>query len=283
MTTLWGSLIGLGAWLVLRLDERPQLAPDSRYYVDLQQRKCVPSPFCFRLFWPAVLWWLRPAGWQVVVAVSLAVQGAAMSTLAGTPIAAVLLFGLPAGARFSVRCPMLVDAPTLAAVLAAAAWLPHDWWWLAAGGFVVGLMRADAAVWLAILVGSRLPVLLVGWAMWLSALSSARTASADHGDNLWITNPLGTALRARRGQWLNPGLMVLPWGVVLPLALLSPSWGLVGVLALGYLPLVGVSDTARAYHWAAPAVILIALQAPVPEWAWPWLLVAHWCNPYRGA
>lgn len=84
-------------------------------------------------------------------------------------------------------------------------------------------------------------------------------------------------------MWFSPALMVLPWGVVLPLALLSPSWELAGILALGYLPLVGVSDTARVYQWAAPAVILIAVQAPVPAWSWPFLLLAHVCNPYRGA
>jgi hypothetical protein len=46
---------------------------------------------------------------------------------------------------------------------------------------------------------------------------------------------------------------------------------------------VGVSDTARVFQWAAPSVILIALQAPVPAIAWPFLLLGHYFNPYRGA
>lgn len=275
-------MIGLAAWGLFRLDEKPGLAPDSRYYLDLGQGDRVPAPFCWRSLWPRFLWRLgkRAGAWQAVVCVSLMLQGAAMATLAGTPIASILLMGLPGGARFSVRHPLLVDAPTLAVVLAAAAWPPSH---PVAASLVLAMMRENALVWQAILTREWWPLAVLPFALGLGWLSSHRTASRRAQDNLWIVEPLATSLAARRGMWFSPALMVLPWGVVLPLALLSPSWELAGILVAAYLPLIGVSDTARVYQWAAPAVILIAVQAPVPAWSWPFLLLAHVCNPYRGA
>lgn len=279
---LWGGLIGLGAWVLFRLDEKPGLAPDSRYYLELGEGKRVPEPFCWRAGWPTFLGRLgkRARAWQAVVCLSLMVQGAAIANLAGTPIAAVLLMGLPGGARFSVRYPLLVDAPTLAALLLVAAWPPvHPLF----GSFALALMRENALIWQAVLTREWWPLAVLPLAVGLGWLSSRRKPSEQAGDNLWITHPLRTSLAGRRGMWCSFALMVLPWGVVLPLALLSPSWELAGVLALGYLPLAGVSDTARVYQWAAPSLILIALQAPVPAMAWPMLLILHFCNPYRGA
>ena len=281
--------MGLFAWVIFRLDERPRLAPDSAYYLAIVgARKLVPRPFCFRLYWP---WLLSLATerhwiWQVVTALSIVVQGAAMARLSGTWVGAALLLGLPAGARFAIRHPVLVDAPTLAVVLLAAVNRLNGDVPVAIAlvdGFVLTAMRENAAIWFVVLTGEWWalaaipPTLALGW------LSKGRTATRELGDNLWIVSPLGTSLRQRAGAWLSPGLMLLPWGVVLPLALWSPSWWLAGVLALGYAPILLTSDTARVYHWAAPAVILVALQAPVPEWAWLYLLVAHWFNPYRGA
>lgn len=292
---LQGALIGAVAWLVFMLDERPSLAPDSLYYEQLAQGKRVPRPFCFRAGIPALVGRLcgrKLWRWEAVVFVSLCLQGMAMTRLAGGhPLAAALLLGLPGGARFAVRHPMLVDAPVLALVLlTAAGWQDstRPWWWMALGGLVFSGLRENAGLWLAILTGQ--PWVLAGIPFGLAAgsLSSGRKAAprgplAPDGDNAWIVNPLATALAARRGAWLTPGLMLLPWGVVLPLALLSPSWYLAGVLLVAYVPLVLTSDTARVVHWAAPAVVLVALQAPVPEWAWLPLVVAHWFNPYRGA
>lgn len=279
---LCGGLIGLGAWVLFRLDEKPGLAPDSRYYLELGEGKRVPEPFCWRWLWPQLFRRLgkRAHGWQAVVCLSLMVQGAAIANLAGTPIAAVLLMGLPGGARFSVRYPLLVDAPTLAIVLVAAAWPPSH---PAAASLVLALMRENALIWQAVLTREWWPLAVLPLALGLGWLSSRRRPSEWAGDNLWITHPLRTSLAGRRGMWLSFSLMVLPWGVVLPLALLSPSWELAGILALAYLPLAGVSDTARVYQWAAPSIILIALQAPVPAMAWPMLLILHLCNPYRGA
>lgn len=285
---LQGAIVGLFAWVVFRLDERPRLAPDSAYYLAIGMGKHVPRPFCFRQYWP---WLLSMATgrhwiWQLVTALAIVLQGVAMARLSGTWVGAALLLGLPAGARFAVRHPVLVDAPTLAVVLVVAVnWstAPPSIWVAIIGGAVLTSMRENAGIWLVILTGQWwatagiLPALALGW------LSKGRDASPGMGDNLWIVSPLGTSLRQRAGAWLSPGLMLLPWGVVLPLALLTPSWWLVGVLALGYAPIFLTSDTARVYHWAAPAVILVALQAPVPEWAWIFLLLAHWFNPYRGA
>ena len=287
MTAVWGALIGLAAWVLFRLDEKPGLAPDSQYYVDMMRGKPVPVPFCWRWLWPIFLTKLGKStrAWETVVLVSLMAQGAAIAHLAHTPLAAVLLMGLPGGARFSVRHPLLVDAPTMAVVLIYACTYVGEplRWQAGAAGFALGLMRENAPIWLFVLTGQWWALVGGSLGIALGSLSSHRKASRAAGDNLWIVEPLATSLAARRGMWFSPALMVLPWGVVLPLALLSPSWELAGILVAGYLPLVGVSDTARVYQWAAPAVILIAVQAPVPDWSWPFLLLAHVCNPYRGA
>lgn len=276
-----GSLLGLAGWLLFLYDEESRLAPDSLYYQALRRRELVPMPFCLRWFGPFVMvhqdLWKLWAGVACVMTTSIACQAYGVA-------GALLWLGLPAGPRFWARHPVLVDPLAALAlwlfVVAPASFDGPGFWFRAflLGGFreqlplLATLMHADPR-WLVGYVGTA-----VGWVL-------CRRAAASY-DNSWIRAPWTTTLQARRGSLLNPLLLVLPWGVVLPVALLAwPlwTWQTFAVLAVGYLPILRSSDTARCYLWAAPVLIALAVQAPVPAMLWPVLLLLHWSNPYRGA
>lgn len=276
-----GALLGAAAWLLFLYDEDSRLAPDSLYYQAMRRGEPTPPPFCFRWFVPFIMvhpmaWWLW-AGTACIVTAAVAGQAFGVA-------GALLWLGLPAGPRFWARHPVLVDP-----LAAMALWLfvvapPADeglGFWTRAlllGGFreqlpiLAAIMHADAR-WL---VG-YLATAAGGWCLYRQAQSF---------DNPWIRAPWQTTWRARRGTLMDALLMVLPWGVVLPLALLAwPlwTWQTFAVLAVGYLPIFRASDTARCYLWAAPVLIELAVQAPMPVVLWPVLLLLHWSNPYRGA
>lgn len=278
---LIGALLGAAGWCAFRYDEIPRLAPDGLYYQALNRRQRVPAPFCGRWFVPQVM--LRPEAWPLAAALATVLTTAAAGRAYGVA-GALLWLLLPAGPRFWARHPVLVDP--LAAV---ALWLfivtpvPVDglYWWLRV--IALGAFREQLPVLAAIMHAD------VRWLVGLQAtafgyLMYRRQASSY--DNNWIREPWLTTLKARRGQLLSWQLLILPWGVVLPLALLAWdqwTWQTWAVLAVGYLPILRSSDTARCYLWAAPTMIALAVTAPVPALLWPVLLVAHAVNPYRGA
>lgn len=104
--------------MIFRLDEDPRLAPDGRYY--LAGPMDVPMPFAMRPLVPLLLG-KRTGAWITATLVGVVLQSVGMYLLADSLIAAALLLGLPAGARFSVRHPVLVDAVALGTTLTVAA------------------------------------------------------------------------------------------------------------------------------------------------------------------
>jgi hypothetical protein len=283
MLALYGALLAVGIAIVLLLDEQPSLAPDSAYYLDAGAGTRVPIPFAYRWFLPAVLGTVH-SRWRVVTFLSIVIQGAALAVYAQDLRAVVLVGLLPALWRFNLRHPVLVDAPALATALCgAAAWtvLPHTWPTLALLvmlSLVAGGMRETAPVWTAIYCGSPWP--LIGL---LAVLPGAlRARAVDPGqDNLWICHPVESALKARRRHWLAWQMVVVPWGVLLPLAVWHSTPRVWLALAVGHLPWLATSDWNRIAAWAAPVLAITAL-----SWQsdlWPLLLLIHVFNPYRGA
>lgn len=272
------ALIGIVAWCLFRIDEVPRLAPDGRYY--LTRPYDVPWPFAMRPLVPLLLGQTRGV-WTVAAALGIVAQSVGMYLIAGTLVGPLLLLGLPAGARFSVRHPVLVDAVALGAtlLLVGSAPSPHL---LALWVPVLGVMREQAPILVALLTGE--PWYLLGLVAPIGAgLLFGRPARVGV-DNQWITDPWATTLAFRRGSWAHVR-MILPLGVVLPLAMMTGPWARTtwAALALGVLPALRASDHGRALMWAAPVLIVLAVQAPIPNPLWPVLLLAHWCNPYRGA
>lgn len=270
--------------VVLSLDEKATYAPDSEYYLALARRERVPRPFCFRPMVPRLVG-DEIQNWKLVTLAALVAQGLAIALLTNDLRSILLLLALPGGARVSLRYPVLVDAPAMLATLVAA---------IAIGGAVdypiavviIGAVltqcRESAPIWLAVYTRSLWP--LVGVPIVLVVLYRIFGRPSKIGqDNSFIRDPLNACLRHRHGRFFDWKLMLLPWGVLLPLALLSNGLEAAAIWCLSCLPLFLVTDTARVQYWAAPALIPLALTAPIPEMWWPVLLALHVFNPYRGA
>lgn len=270
--------LSLIAWLCVRLDEHSSAAPDSLYYLQIAKGERVPRPFCGRWLMPTLLR-DNVRSWQIMVLVWFVVGGAAMYRITGSLIGTALWVWLPS-ARFNLRHPVLVDLAGIVLPLAAVAWLPRDWILMTIlMSLIVGSVREWGVIWYAVMLGSPLPLVglagtFVGYMLYGRAVSTT--------DNAFITNPFRTVTSYRMGHLFNYKLMLMPWGVILPLALISPAmpwhW-----FALAYLPLIIATDHARIYLYAAPMLILAALQAPIPAMWWGGIVLLHLFNPYRGA
>lgn len=265
-------------FFLLRLDEHSSMAPDTAYYLALAKGEKVPRPFCGRWLLPLLLR-DRIRWWGVMVAACFLVGSAAMYTLAGgSLVAAALWLWLP-NTRFHLRHPVLVDLPGIVLPMAAAAWVPHEWRYVAPMALLIGAVREWGVIWYAVLLMSPWP--LVGLAS--VAFGYGRFGrEMQEGDNPFITNPFSTISRYRMGHVFNWKLMLLPWGMVLPMALISGQFNW-WVFLLAYLPLIIATDHARIYLYAAPVLILMALAAPIPASWWGAVLLLHVFNPYRGA
>lgn len=268
--------------LLLALDEKAGLAPDSMYYLELARGARVPRPFCFRPIVPRLLG-VDVTTWKLNTLAAVVAQGLAIALLTGDLRSILLLLALPGGARFSLRHPVLVDAQSMVATLgvAIAAGQLH-WFSLIFAGMVLAGFRESAPIWLAVYTGSFYP--LVGLPLVMAFLYFVCGRPVDPTlDNAFIREPLVSCLKHRHGRMFDWKLYVLPWGVLLPLALMGDWQIATAIWVLSCIPLIIVTDTARVQYWAAPALIPLALTAPIPEFLWPVLLGAHLFNPYRGA
>lgn len=275
--TLSGSLA-----LLLMLDEKASIAPDSEYYLALAKGARVPRPFCFRPLVPRLVG-TDPYDWKGVAVGAIIAQGIAIALITGDLRSILLLLALPGGARVSLRYPILVDAAAMAAVLVCwmAAGQLH-WVVLVAAGILLTCLRESAPIWLAVYVGSVYPLFGVPATLTILWLTLGRKAEIGR-DNAFIRAPLVSCLKHRHGNFFAWKMMLLPWGVLLPLALLADWKVAAAVWLLSALPLFIVTDTARVQYWAAPALIPLALAAPIPDIWWPVVLAVHVFNPYRGA
>jgi hypothetical protein len=283
MLALYGTLLALGIAALLLLDEHPSLAPDSAYYLDAGAGKRVPIPFAYRWFLPFALGTVHNR-WRIVTLAAIGIQGGALAVYAHDLRAVILVGFLPALWRFSLRHPILADAPAMAVALCGAAtWtvLPHTWptiLLLLTLSLLAGGMRETAPVWMAIYCWSPWP--LAGLLAVLPGALKARKVDPT-SDNIWIQHPVESALKARRGHWLAWQLVAVPWGVLLPLAVWHATPRVWLALALAHLPWLATSDWNRIAAWAAPVLAVAAL-----SWhsdLWPLLLLIHVFNPYRGA
>lgn len=283
MIFLWGVLLAIPISLLLLWDEHPALAPDSAYYLELGGRKAIPPPFAWRWLLPFVLRDIHNR-WRAFTLVAIWVQGGALAWYANDLRAVVLVGMLPAMWRFSLRHPVLVDAPGMAVALIGAGMMihwPHDWFTIAqviVAAILAGCIRESAPVWMAVYCWSPWPLIgLIG--IIPGALRARRIDPAK--DNPWISRPVKTALEARNRQWLNWQLVAVPWGVLLPLGIWQGDYKVAAALTLGHIPWLWTSDWNRIAGWAAPVLAVAAL-----SWQsdlWPLLLLIHVFNPYRGA
>lgn len=184
------------------------------------------------------------------------------------------------GIAFSWRHPVLVDATGMAATLAAAVVFP--WCWPAALVLVLvaGCVRETAPVWAAVYAWN--PLLLVGLVPVAVRWLMRQGDDVLDAENRWIIDhPWQASRKYHAGQWLNPFLMVTPWGPLL-IGLGSLDVQLAAALAVGYGQLAVATDSVRLFQWAAP-VLALATTRVVPAWALPFVAIGVIFNPWKGS
>ena len=289
MIYLLAALISLGFFLLARADAGASLSPDGRFYLSMGKGDPVPRPYSLRWLWPFLLG-ASPRAWEIVSGLALVAWGPAFLFFLGawgfSPAdglkGVALLCGLPALFRLNSRFPILVDAPAfLLALASAGAALSGRPASAAALALLAGASKESAPIFAAAFSLSPWPLLgllAVGW--W------RRPGPIPGWASEWLSSPVRAARKVALGSILDWKVMLLPWGLLAPLAVFAPwegraAWAAGLSLALGYSSLALAQDRARLFSWAAPALIVVALPALPPSWAAAALL-AHAFNPYRG-
>lgn len=268
MTFLYGGIVGVVAWLLWSIQFEKTMVPDSYQYVAMVQGQKVVRPFWGRWLVPFVF---RNRGyvWEAATFVCVVLMHAGLAHAYGL-LAALLLF--PSHLlSWNIRAPIQVDLVPLTIIcLSLGVTNP---WALAALGLLVGACKQHAPVFLALATLSPWP--LVGLVAPLGGWRHRRRVDPEIDKNPWLVDPIGTVIASKRGLWLSPRLMIGPWGLVLPLALLSWDARLALTLVCCYAPLIAASDNARVYLWGLPIVLGYALQAPVPTSWWPLIVLGN--------
>lgn len=249
------------------------MTPDGVRYLAAASRP-VAHPFHLRWLLPRLLG-ENVARWTWTTRVSVVACAPLLAWFTGSPWMAAAVF-LP-GLVFAWRHPVTVDAPGLALALLAACLWPVS----PVAAMVVVLIgacvRETVPVWVACFAWSLWPLLallavLVRWGM--------RHGEDPCGYGHLLAHPVQSSRQFHRGQWLNPLVMVAPWGpLLLGLGALTPQ--LAVALALGYGQLVVATDSVRLYQWSAPVLALACVAVVPPVWL-PLFAVVLVFNPWKG-
>lgn len=249
------------------------LTPDGRRYLVAATRP-VAKPFHLRWLLPKVLG-ENQARWAWTSRLAVVALAPLAWWYTGSPWMAACAL-LP-GVMFNWWHPVLVDAPAMVCALLAACLWP-DYPTAAIVVCVIGAcIRETVPVWVAVYAWSAWPlVALVAVVLRWSQRAGDDPAGFGHQ----LAHPLRSAWQAHRNVWLDPYLMVLPWGALL-LGVLAPSPQLAVALAAGYGQLVIATDSVRLYQWAWPVLALATVAAVPPVWL-PLVAVFVAFNPTRG-
>lgn len=251
------------------------LTPDGvRYLAAARQR--VARPFHLRFALPLLLG-DEPRRWVWCTRISMAAIAVLCAIYAKSPWMACVVL-LP-GMRFNLRRPVLVDSTAMALALGAAVAWPHSWILAVALALMAGCVRETAPVWAAIYCWN--PLLLVGLIpVAIRALQRAGDDVLD-GENAWILqHPIKASRKYHKGMWLDPRVMITPWGGMLA-GLAAIDLHLGAALAAGYAQLLVATDSVRLYQWAAPVLAAATVHA-LPQWALPIVALSLLVNPWRG-
>lgn len=260
-----------------------RMTPDGARYLALAKGHNVPWPFNYRRLIP----WLcrdKPKRW--VASTVLGVVGMSVGTafLAGTwevgLAAGIMMFALPMN-RFNLSAPVLVDAPAMLLAIAAAVVLPHSWPIAVTLVVLAGATKESAPVFAALYAWNLL--LLVGLVVPIAVRLIARPGpdpivDAEHA--FVLGHPFRAGLKYHRGQWLDGGKMLVPWGGAL-VGLAALDWHLGALLAVAYAQLLFATDTVRLYQWAAPVLCVAACSVVPVSWL-PVIVVSTIWNPWAG-
>ena len=269
MNAAIGAAIGAVAWIIWSMNYDKRMAPDSYQYAAIAKGQRVVAPFWMRWLVPFVL---RERGylWEAMTLVCTMTLHACVAFAYG-PRAALLLAPMHL-ISWNIKVPVQVDLAALALVsLALVVQHPVA---LIILGIYAGAVRENAPIMAAVAAWSPWP--LVGLVGILPGLRWRRRIDPTVDKNPWLVQPWQTTFASKRLLWMNPRIMLFPWGLALPLALTQGlTLRLALALAVAYAPLLRASDNARLYLWALPVVLGYAVQAPISEAWWPAILLAH--------
>ena len=269
MNALIGGAIGAVAWVLWSLNYEKRMAPDSYQYAAMAKGQRVVSPFWGRWLMPFVL---RERGylWEAMTLLATVMLHACVAAAYG-PRAALLLAPMHL-ISWNIKVPVQVDLAALA--LVSLALLVKHPVALVILGIYAGAIRENAPIMAAIAAWSPWP--LVGLVGILPGLRWRRKLDLAVDKNPWLTHPWQATFASKRLLWMNPRIMLFPWGLSLALAFSTGlELRLLAALAVAYAPLIRSSDNARLYLWALPVVLGYAVQAPIPDAWWPAILLAH--------
>lgn len=283
------------AYAVMRWGSHEEVSPDGAVYGAMAEGARVPMPYQRRWLVPS-LCGPRQWAWTAATGASLIALPVLLTVWLlqrdsdpwGAFAGAVLFAGIPGVFRFNVQRPILVDAPSMAFALLSVVLWPVSPVLSLGAALISGACKETGPVFAA--CWSLNPWLLIGilGSGWMLKTGPLPEAADILGAGEPLEKPWKTARsRHRRNGVFSPTYMLLPWGVLVVLAPLGAGLEMVTVaagvsLAVGYGQMVRAMDSARLYQWAAPAVILVALAAPVPAEILTLACVLHWFNPWTG-
>ncbi|SEG86531.1 hypothetical protein SAMN04489712_119104 [Thermomonospora echinospora] len=199
-------------------------------------------------------------------------------------IGGLLLCGMPGIWRIQLRWPVLVDGTAMAWALGSAICFQHGLWVPGIAAVLVsGCVKETAPVFAACFAWHW--VALVGLAAPLVRRLTGTIGEDLFGQPDLLKDPWRAGSLYHAGKWFDPLAMLTPWGAGLLAALsvdtrIAPM--LIVTVALAYAQLLIATDTARLYQWAAPPVVLGAVQVMPSRWAIA-ILIVHLCNPWAGS
>lgn len=269
-----------------------ELSPDGRRYLAMGGGRPMALPFALRWLLPAVCK-SSVARWRRCTTIHLVLLPALLSVwlahwISDALLAAVgglVVCGLPGVWRIHVRWPVLVDVTSMAWAVGSAIALQHHRYVLCVVlALVAGCVKETGPIFAACYAWH--PLALVGLAApVLRRLSTSVGSDIFDEQESWIlAHPVRAGLTSHAGRWLDPSLMLTPWGIGL-LGFLGIQRSIVPMLmitvVLAYGQLLVATDSVRLYQWAAPPVILATMLVIPPGLALVALL-AHVLNPWAG-
>jgi hypothetical protein len=257
------------------------VTPDGARYLRVAIGERMPRPFHYRWLFPRISG-TSGLRWVIGTRASLIATSALMVLYVGgwRGVAAGCMFVGCAGAfRFNWNHPVLVDAPALALALASACAFRAGIWPLGlALALLGGCARETSPVFAALFAWNPLALLgLVAPAVrHLQREGSDVLPGAEHA---WILrHPIAASRKYHKGIPL--AYWVMPWGAAL-VAAANPSPQLIVAVVVAYAQCLVATDTARLYQWAAPAVLLAAVNAVPMAWL-SLLVILQLANPFAG-
>ena len=277
LACLLGGLLCLVRLVMVRLHWGAQVTSDGFNLLRVATEGKACAPFAYRWLLPKLFRNART--WEMVTVASLVLMGPALvgylsarGFSPGECLAGVALYvGLSGVFALPGWAPVLTDAIGYFWTAVAATFALTGQWEIAlVMAFVGGFLHETVPVYIAILAWS--PLYLLGVLGYLVSREVARRLG-------WALpraerHRLGQTWKANAQHWLNPRLMLIPWGGCLA-GLLANDPRVWAALACGYGSMLLATATMRLYQRGAPVLIAATLAVLPGEWLLP-VCVGHW-------